>query len=55
MVEYLRIEDLKVYQRLCELHIEICELTRKWPSHEQFELSPQIRRASNSAPANLAE
>jgi four helix bundle protein len=55
MGEYLRIEDLKVYQRLCELHIEICELTRTWPSLEQFELSSQVRRASNSAPANLAE
>src|SRR2546423_1183936 len=55
MAEYFRVEDLLVYQRLCDLHIEISELTRKWPSEERFELSSQIRRSSNSSPANMAE
>ena len=52
---YFRVEDLEVYQRLCRLHIEICELTRAWPIEERFELASQLRRASNSSPANLAE
>ena len=51
----MRVEDLKVYQRLCRLHIEVCELTRCWPSEERYELASQARRASNSFPSQLAE
>jgi four helix bundle protein len=46
---------LQVYQRLCELHIEVCARARGWPREEGFELAGQVRRSSNSAPANLAE
>ena len=52
---YLRVEDLDVYQRLCALHIEVCDLTHQWPSEERYELASQVRRSSNSSPANLAE
>ncbi len=55
MSSYLRVEDLKVYQNLCQLHLEVCELTAAWPSHERYELGGQARRSSNSAPAQLAE
>jgi four helix bundle protein len=55
MGDFLRVEDLQVYQKLCRLHIEVCDVTRKWPRDERFELTSQIRRSSNSAPANLAE
>jgi four helix bundle protein len=55
MAEFMRVEDLKVYQKLCQLHIEVCELSRRWPPFERFELAAQARRSSNSAPANLAE
>ena len=55
MGEYLRIEDLHVYQKLCQLHIEVSKLTHKWPSEEKFELGSQVRRSSNSAAAQLAE
>jgi len=51
----MRIEDLEVYQKLCALHIQICDLSRRWPDDEKYELGSQIRRSSNSAPANLAE
>jgi four helix bundle protein len=51
----MRIEDLHVYQRLCDLHLEVCDLTQKWPSEEKYELASQVRRSSNSAPAQLAE
>lgn len=51
----MRVEDLKVYQMLCQLHIEVCRLSDRWPSAERFELTSQVRRSSNSAPANLAE
>jgi four helix bundle protein len=52
---FYQVENLKVYERLCDLHIEVCELTRSWPVEERFELGSQVRRSSNSAPANLAE
>jgi four helix bundle protein len=55
MGAYQRLEDLVVYQKLCRLHIAVCELTHRWPSEEKFELGAQARRASNSAPAQLAE
>jgi four helix bundle protein len=52
---FLRVEDLGVYQRLCQLHIEMCDLSHAWPAEERYELGSQIRRSSNSAPAQLAE
>jgi four helix bundle protein len=52
---YLDVEDLDVYQRLCQLHIEICDMTHLWPKEETYEIGSQIRRASNSSPAQLAE
>ena len=55
METYRRLEDLVVYQKLCCLHIEINELSRRWPVEEKYELGSQIRRSSNSAPAQLAE
>jgi four helix bundle protein len=55
MADFMRVEDLVVYQKLCELHLEICTCARSWPREERFELGSQIRRSSNSAPANLAE
>jgi len=55
MGSYRRMEDLVVYQRLCRLHIEVSELTHRWPPEEKYELGSQARRSSNSAPAQLAE
>ncbi|MBI2194506.1 MAG: four helix bundle protein [Planctomycetes bacterium] len=55
MGTYLDVEDLKVYQKLCALHLQVCELTHQWPREENYELGSQIRRASNSSPAQLAE
>jgi four helix bundle protein len=52
---YLEVEDLEVYRRLCRLHIDVCDLTHKWPKEEKYELGSQARRSSNSAPAQLAE
>ncbi len=52
---YLDVEDLDVYQKLCALHIEVSKLSHRWPAEEKFELGSQVRRSSNSAPAQLAE
>jgi four helix bundle protein len=53
--KYLDVEDLEVYKRLCQLHIDVCDLTHAWPQEEKYELGSQARRSSNSAPAQLAE
>jgi four helix bundle protein len=35
--------------------LEVCELTHDWPREEKYELGSQVRRSSNSSPAQLAE
>jgi four helix bundle protein len=55
MSDFMRIEDLQVYNKLCQLHIDVCKLSKDWPPDERFELTSQVRRSSNSAPAQLAE
>jgi hypothetical protein len=52
---YLDVEDLEVYKKLCRLHIKVCDLTHTWPREEKYELGSQVRRWSNSSPAQLAE
>lgn len=49
------VENLNVYQKLCDLAIEVHNLSLTFPKFELFELGSQLRRSSNSAPANLAE
>jgi len=55
MKSYMDVEDLEVYQKLCRLHIEVCELTDEWPPAEKYEMGSQVRRSSNSSPAQLTE
>ena len=47
--------DLKVYQKLKALHLEVHNETMGFPKFEMCELGSQMRRSSNSAPALLAE
>jgi four helix bundle protein len=47
--------DLKVYKLAFELQQEIFELTKKFPKEERYSLTDQIRRASRSVGANIAE
>ena len=49
------VKDLEVYRRLSNLVIKIHHVTLLFPQFELFELGSQLRRSSNSAPANLAE
>ena len=46
---------LRSTKKLCQLHIEVCDLTHTWPQEERYELGSQARRSSNSAPSQLAE
>ena len=56
MAEVIRdFRDLKVYQLLVDLHLELHAISMKFPRFELFELGSQMRRSSNSCPANVAE
>jgi four helix bundle protein len=48
-------EDLEVYQRSFKLLRPIHELAKRFPAYEQYDLAQQMRRASKSVPANIAE
>jgi four helix bundle protein len=50
-----KLGDLMVYRRLVDLHLEVHDLSLTFPKFEMYELGSQIRRSSNSGPANLAE
>ncbi len=47
--------DLEVYKESFQLMIEIDELIKSFPALERFLLIDQMRRASRSIPAQLAE
>lgn len=52
---YRGFRDLIVYQKSYRLAIEIFQLTKSYPKEEKYVLVDQMRRASRSVPANLAE
>ena len=50
-----RFERLDVWQKAVEFTDRVYAVTRKFPDHERFGLSSQMRRASVSIPSNIAE
>jgi four helix bundle protein len=50
-----RPRDLEVYQRAFTLSMRIFELSKQYPKEETYSLTDQIRRASRSVCANVAE
>lgn len=48
-------KDLIVWQKAYKLTLEIYKITEKFPKHEQYGLSSQIRRAAVSVVSNIAE
>ncbi|MFC1780137.1 four helix bundle protein [Patescibacteria group bacterium] len=49
------VENLNVYKRLSKLVITVLNITITFPKYEMYELGSQLRRSSNSIPANIAE
>ena len=47
--------DLRVYQLAFQLQQEMFEISKRFPPEERYALTDQIRRASRSVGANLAE
>lgn len=48
-------KELKVWQKACQLCLEIYRATRKFPKKEIYGPTSQIRRSSVSIPSNIAE
>ena len=48
-------KDLKVYQESYGLALEVNKAILRLPNSERFDLVDQMRRASKSIPANIAE
>ena len=52
-IEWYR--DLLIWQQAMDLVAETYTLTKTWPKEEVYGLTSQVRRASVSVPANIAE
>lgn len=48
-------KKLNVWREAIELVTVVYEVTQKFPDHEKFGLTSQMRRASVSIPSNIAE
>jgi four helix bundle protein len=48
-------KDLDVWKKSVRLVVDLYRLTKRFPPEERFGLTAQIRRASTSVPANIAE
>ena len=53
MIEFF--EDLEVFKRSYRISLDIHSESLKWPQIEQYGIGDQVRRASKSIPANIAE
>jgi four helix bundle protein len=47
--------DLKVYQLAYRLAMEVFHESKRFPAEERYSLTDQVRRASRSVAANIAE
>ena|SRR5213592_2598051 len=55
-LEYVRhFKELEVYKRQRELSREVFRLSKNFPTEEKFSLTDQLRRASRSIGAQIAE
>lgn len=55
-LEYVRhFKDLEVYKRQKELSREVFRLSKSFPTEEKYSLTDQLRRASRSIGAQIAE
>ena len=48
-------EDLNVYRESCALDYRVFLISKRFPKEEMYSLTDQLRRASRSVGANIAE
>ena len=46
---------LKVWKKAHHFTLQVCRITKNFPSDERFGLTVQLRRAAASIPMNIAE
>ncbi|CAN5660919.1 four helix bundle protein [soil metagenome] len=51
----IRFEDMQVWQDAQDFAVSTYEITKVFPKEERYSLTDQIRRASSSISANIAE
>jgi four helix bundle protein len=51
----VRHQDLEVYRKAFEASMQIFEISKQFPIEETYSLTDQVRRASRSVCANIAE
>ncbi|MEK6324559.1 MAG: four helix bundle protein [Acidobacteriota bacterium] len=51
----VRHQDLEVYRKASEAAMQIFEISKQFPKEETYSLTDQVRRASRSVCANIAE
>lgn len=51
----VRHQDLEVYRKAFEAAMQIFEISKQFPKEETYSLTDQVRRASRSVCANIAE
>ncbi len=55
MSSIVRFEQLLAWQEAHQLVLQVYQTTKQFPTDEKFALISQMRRASISIPANIAE
>jgi four helix bundle protein len=55
MGKILSYEDLDVYEKALDLQQEVFGISKGFPAEERYSLTDQVRRASRSIGANIAE
>jgi len=48
-------EDVEIWKKAHQFVLDVYKLTEKFPKHELFTLTSQLRRAAISSPENFAE
>ena len=48
-------KDLKVWEKAHAFTLSVCQVSTHYPKEELYSLTNQLRRASSSIPANIAE
>ena len=48
-------KDLKVWEKAHQFTLKVYDITKSFPREEIYSLTNQIRKASSSIPANIAE
>jgi four helix bundle protein len=55
MAKIIKHQDLKVFQMAFDAAMDVFVLSKSFPKEERYSLTDQIRRASRSVAANIAE